>query len=263
MAEIENLAHGPFAPEQISVLWKTDVKRLARHTQDYIDTRWAVYVAEAKAKGHELFNGPITQFVNYASAGGVLTLQLGSTDYKTFLVTSVRDRPWFTKFAPHAMATALGNSVLLTFGDQAILGLRAASSGAYPEKAHLFGGVLERLDEAPGGTTTVGMLGHLKKELAEELKLEERDLVGPPKALALLKDTFLGQPELVWQQEISIPPEHLDAQLNLAEHSAIVVVNRGQQIETTQGYTPVAVSAVRRWMNPGGGGGGGGKKHRR
>ena len=255
MAEIENLAHGPFTPDRISILWKTEIKRLARHTQDYIDQRWAVYTAEAKAKGQDLFNGPITQFTGFVSSAGSLALQLGITDYKTFLVTSVRDKPWFAKFAPHAMTTALGNSVLLTFQDQAILGFRTASSANYPEKAHLFGGVLDRLDERPEGTTTAGVLGHLRKELNEELKLEERDLVGPPVALALVKDNFLGQPELIWQQEIAIPPEHLDMQLNPAEHSAIVVVNLGQQIEITQGYTPVAVNAIRRWMNPGGGGG--------
>jgi hypothetical protein len=145
---------------------------------------------------------------------------------------------------------------LLTFGDQAILGLRSTNVAAYPEKAHLFGGVLERLDERPEGTTTAGVLGHLKKELQEELKLEERDFVGPPVALALVKDNFLAQPELIWHQEINIPPEHLEAQLNLTEHTGLVVVNKGQQVETSQGYTPAAVNAVRRWMNPGGGGGG-------
>ncbi len=209
-----------------------------------------------------LFNGEITQLlgsreINNGSVEPSVELTLAPTDYKTFLVTRVRDRKWFEQNAPDAMARALGNSVLLTRGGEAVLGIRSEKVGVYPHRAHLIGGVLERLGSAEFPASAEGLIAHLLKELHEEAGVEKAELATRgewPRLLALAEDPFLGQPEAVWQWEMRAEPAEIARRLanEGGEHTAAAIVRRGEQdAALRERMTPMARWAVEFWKTPG------------
>ena len=143
------------------------------------------------------------------------------------------------------IAPALGNSVLLTHADQALLGVRSARVAAYAGRAHVFGGVLDYLK--PGARTMGGVLEHLRRELEEELGLGAADLPGEPRALALVRDMRIAQPELIWHWEVPGELAGLAARLERAEHDSHVLFRRGGG--DMEMLTPVARAAVGLWAD--------------
>ncbi len=225
---------------------------------DYIAARWAVYTAAARAAGHSLFDGPITQLLDVhqepTPAGTRIDLHLAPAQYKDFLVTRLRDRPWFEAHAPDAMTLALGNSALPTHGNHALLGLRSPRVSAYPGRLHLIGGVLEALGTPQFPAHRAGIEAHLLQELVEEIGLvpgeERRD--GWPRFLAVAHDDFLGQPELIWQWELDVPLEDLLPRLDPAEHTSALILQKSAMTPALwPQLTPVAQQAWLMWsLNP-------------
>lgn len=232
------------------VEWDAAPLRLPPHAAAYVDARWAEYVAAATAAGHPLFNGPITRVLSVNTDRNGLILRLGLGDYKTFLVTVMRDQAWFEAYAPEAMVPALGNSALVTRGDHVLLAERSAAVSCYAGRIHTIGGVVEALGTAEFPANRAGIEGHLLKELQEEVGLrqgeERRD--GWPKPIAVARDHFLHQPELFWQWEVDVPLEELRARLNPAEHSAAFILGKGDMTAGLwEKLTPVARLAWHIW----------------
>ena len=205
--------------------------------------RWTDYLHEAQRDGRMLFNSPVAFLKSCAVAGGMLHLELAPTDYKTFLVTTLRDRAWFETHCPAAITPALGNSIVLTHQGVAYLGMRAAAVAAYPRRAHLFGGVLDwpvnRVDDSSV------LLDHLDREMTEELGLTEHDLAAPPRALAVLRDPVLAQPELVWHGELLKPLTVNCHALDAREHDHILALPLEDREMFTNRATPVAGAVLR------------------
>ncbi len=239
---LEILATGPFTVEQITVAYTGHLPPppdIARR----VDMRWTDFVAEARRDGRTLFNAPVACLKSCSTAAGILRLELAQTDYKTFLVTTLRDRAWFEVNSPAAMTPALGNSILLTHADTAYLGVRSNQVAAYPHWAHLFGGVLDW----PKRWSSNGdvLLEHLYKELEEELGLDSHDLTAPPQVLALMRDPVLTQPELVWHGELIQPLIQRCDALNVQEHDAILAVPIAAAPVAGPPATPVSFAAIR------------------
>ena len=220
--------------------------------REYIVQRWARYLAGARAAGRSLFNGRITWLKSWRVEEGRLWLELGATDYKTFLVTVLRDREWFSWYAPDAMRPGLGNSVLLTRGyrGEALLGVRSAKVAAYPGRGHLFGGVLDYLGDKARNQS--GLVGHVHKELGEELGVGLHE-VGKARALGLYRDAFLGQPELVWQMESRVGWDELARRMDREEHDGLRVVGADGVAGAGAAWTPVAQAAWEDWRGTIGG----------
>jgi hypothetical protein len=174
-----------------------------------------------------------------ASRKGDVTLKLFASDYKSFITTCVRDHNWFAKNAPEAISPALGNSALLTFHENAYLGVRGKSAALNPGLAHVLGGVPE-FENKP--MTAEEIVNHLARELAEEAGLSSSDFASPPILLGLFHEPNLTQPELVWQWELKSPLKSAAAQ----EHDAIRVVSRSAATEP--GLTPLAAAAIKLWQ---------------
>jgi len=224
----------------------------------HLEARWAHYLAAAQAAGQTLFNGPISRLIDvrHFPAGPAprpgIRLRLGPGEYKSFLVTRLRDRPWFEAHAPQAMTLALGNSALPTRGNYALLGIRSQRVSAYPGRLHLIGGVLEALNTPQFPATRAGIEAHLLLELHEEIGLApgEECRAGWPRILGAAYDDFLGQPELLWQWELRVPLETLRQRLDPGEHSSALILGK---TDMTAGLweqlTPIARLAWQMWTN--------------
>jgi hypothetical protein len=250
MNDLTVLWEGPVDVGHVEVEWIREPPAISTEAQAHIDQRWDLYVADAQAKGKSLFNGAITRLIRaeLGPDGMHLRLVLGPADYKTFVVTVMRDRDWFLAHAPEAMAPALGNSVLLTHGNRALLGVRSTETSAYAGRAHLIGGVLDLLGTPELPATIDGILTHLRREMQEEADLRQADVVGPPILLALVRDSFLAQPEIIWQWEVALELEDVARRLDAHEHHGAVIVEKGNCPSATwEVMTPVAREAWRQW----------------
>jgi hypothetical protein len=178
-----------------------------------------------------------------------IVLRLGPTDYKTFLVTCLRDHAWFENNVPTAIAPALGNSVLLTHGERAILGVRSQKVSCYPGHGHLLGGVAELLGTEKFPASAAGLIAHLRLELREEAGIDIADLApGGPRICGLARDPFLHQPELYWQWETHVELERIAERLDASEHSGSVILDKDRITEAWgQRLTPVARHVIARW----------------
>ncbi len=235
------LAHGPFTADRITITWDPQPRPISSPAGDYIEQRWNVYCADARHRNRMLYNGLVAELRSAEVRNNRLELSLSPTDYKTFLVTSMRDRAWFLANAPEAISPALGNSILLTLENQAVLGVRSQAVAAYPGRVHLFGGVLDAPEVVGQSVDTDFVLRHLYQELHEELQVLPEHFLTPPRVLALLRDDFLGQPELVWQASLKGPIDTLLGSLNTEEHDQYALLDTARpEASHCIGLTPVA-----------------------
>ncbi len=119
MSELTVLIEGPIGVEGVVVRWVEEGPVISAAARGRIEERWGSYLADARAQGKTLFNGAISRLIEARREGGGVELTLGPADYKTFVVTAMRDRAWFAEHAPEAIVGAMGNSVLLTRGEGA------------------------------------------------------------------------------------------------------------------------------------------------
>jgi hypothetical protein len=238
---IETLFSGPLAAGTIELAYVPAPPPPGPAIADYIAQRWDHYAAEAQAAGRALFDAPATRllawhaFPNPASGTPRLRLTLCPTTYKDFLVTLLRDRPWFLQHAPDAIAPVLGNCILLIWrgggGDSrgsVLLGVRSPRVSAYPGHAHVIGGVFDRPAPAGGGRREAAdgrwLLEHIYTEMTEELGLGPADLASPPTLLGLFRDPVLAQPELLWIGELRTDPTPLLTRPADVEHARFLLV---------------------------------------
>jgi len=245
---IEILAGGPL--DHIAVAWDPAPLVLSPTAQAYVDARWDDYMRAAQRHGQTLFDGGVTRLLDHRVAGRTLHLRLGPANFKTALVTGLRDRAWFLAHAPEAIYAALGSSGLLSYGDQCVLGIRSAKVAAYPGRAHLFGGGVERLDTAELPASIDGLLAHLYSEFQEELGLTKADLATTPRLLAMARDQVLWQPELLWHCQLARPIETIIERLQADEHTDYLLLPRDPGGAPPDArLTPCARLAVKLWRN--------------
>lgn len=216
-----------FAADSTSTLhieWLPDPPHFPPPVQAYLDERWQLHLEAARAAGKSLFNGPVTLYRGRRIEGSTLTLILSPGDYKTHLVTAVRDRSWFTANAPDFILPSLGNSVLLTVGDQVALGIRSPDVTFNMNRAHVFGGVVDPLGTPDMPATTAGLIKHLEHELSEELGLSPADMIGAPRLLGLFCDPRLMQPELTWHWATTASLTTLRQRIATNEHAALTLL---------------------------------------
>ena len=235
------LACGPFDAANVQIIERVSPE-MPSVAQGYIDQRWQDHCREAGLLGRKLFNNPVTHLADLQISSGKLVLHMAKSDYKTFLVTCLRDHDWFTARYPKAIASGMGNSILLTHNGEAILGLRGGSVAYYAGRAHIFGGVMDWPDKP--FTDSEQILAHLYRELDEELGLDEKTLHNVPRVLGLFYDPALHQPELVWHAEVadsgSIKPERL----NREEHEKFIRVRLDNPSLLATPFTPVTAAVL-------------------
>lgn len=236
---------------QVQVIWDDAPPQFSPQAAEFIETRWAAHMAQATANGRTLFNGPITRLIEARCEGDQAFLRLAPGDYKSFVVSCLRDHAWFAAHAPQAAVRALGNSVLLTRGSEAFLGIRSPQVSAYPGRAHLIGGVLDLLATANLPASEEGLISHLRQELHEEAGVEPPDLApAGPRFLGVVQDEFLHQPEALWQWELVTPLEKIGRRLQATEHQGWLAAPRHNlPPDLHNRMTPVARHVWHLWSN--------------
>ena len=235
------LVAGPFNAANVQII-RCESPAIPPEARSYIDQRWEEYCREARLLGRKLFNSAVTHLADFQNSSGKLTLHLAKSDYKTFLVTCLRDHGWFLSHHPKAITPAMGNSILLTHNNEAILGLRGGSVAYYAGRAHIFGGVMDWPVEQFASSEQI--LAHLYRELEEELSLDKKSLADIPRVVGLFYDPALNQPELVWHAELAdidaLKPEHL----NQDEHEKLIRLPLDNPSSSPAPLTPVAAMVL-------------------
>ncbi len=244
--DVDILALGLLEPAQIEVAWLAPPAEAPALAQEQITARWTEHITEARQQQRVLFNSPVARLLGakQLNPGSPLRLELTVGDYRSFFVTCVCDHPWFLSNAPQAIHEALGNSMLLTQGDNVVLGVRSNSVASYRGYAHVFGGVLE--PPAEGAAVDIAcILDHLQSELLQEIDLSLQALKHPPKLIALLLDHQLHQPELVWWGELAAG--NAEHEVAFEEHDQLLTLPLQTVLtigDPTIPLTPVARSAI-------------------
>jgi hypothetical protein len=234
--------------QQIHVTWDPDPPDFSSEVAAYIEDRWGAYEASARVRHISFFNAPITRLLKFDATADSLHLTLGPADYKSFLISCLRDHAWFTQHAPGQIVRGLGNTVLLTTQTHAIFGVRSASVATYAGRAHLIGGVVDALDTPTYPASTAGLIAHLTTELREEVSLDPADLAPHPTLLGIFEDAALHQPELLWHWPLRISLDTLRARLvNVAEHDRLLLLDRAATPVDLADLTPLARAGWERW----------------
>jgi len=238
-------------PPELRLEWIAAPPQFSPDVQEHIDQRWALYQSAAHAGGQSLFNGPTTLYRGHRISGRTLTLLLSPGDYKTHVVTAMRDVPWFAAHAPESIFPALGNSVLLTSGDQVVLGIRSPRVSHFAGRGHVFGGTLDPLATPQMPAQIESLITHLRNELHEELALMDADMIGPPRLLGLFRDSDLAQPELTWHWATRLSVEELRQKITDDEHAGLMTLPLDAQASANLNahlpdqLTPLALAAWR------------------
>jgi len=253
---------GGFPASVVEVQWQRDPLPLSAAAARRMSEQWQACLTHAAARQSTLFDGPITCLVEARHAGTPdqpqVLLRLAPGSYKAFVVTRLHDRAWFEAHAPESLTLALGNSVLLTHGNEALLGIRSQNVSAYAGRAHLIGGVLETLDTPAYPASVEGLIAHLMAELREEVHIAPQDLAPRyplphltpawPRLLGIFYDHALGQPECIWRWETETPLNDIARRIDRTEHDSHVILTKGNiSGEARERLTPLAREACDAW----------------
>jgi hypothetical protein len=239
----EFLQTGDWAPGDIAVEWVPSGRRIIADAETIIEQAWQRALARP---GAHLFDGPMCRLERWdvAPETGGLRLALSQTSYKPFLGTNMTHPELADRFGPDVMANPVGVSPALETADGFLLmGRRNASVAYYPDRIHPFAGALEPKD---GGD----VFGAVRRELREELSLEERE-VTEVRCTGLVRDPALRQTEMVFHARAALTRDQIVAQLGREEHRGVYSVGATQDgVDAALAeplLTPVAVAALLLW----------------
>jgi hypothetical protein len=211
---IRFLARGDWPATRLASAWiERGSQRLDATQQAAVEAAW---LAAGARPGVYLFDGSLCRLESFHADADGLRLALSATTYKAFMGTNGAHPEWADTHGPHALANPLGTSVALRSSDgHLVFGRRSQAVALYPGCAHPFGGTMEI--PAPG--TAVDIIAEAARELAEEVGVAGDDLVDL-RAIALMEDLRLRQPELVYAARCRRDLATLIARLDRQEHDA-------------------------------------------
>lgn len=210
-----------------------------------IDRVWAEALTQ---RGVDLFDGPLCRLEALTVDEDGLRLDLSPTSYRMFMGTNGRHPQWADTHGRQVMADAVGTSVALRSSDGfLVFGRRSQRVALYPGFAHPFGGTME----PPQTGATIDLLGEMRRELAEEIGITQDDL-SDLRAIALLEDRHLRQPELIYAARTELTAEAISRRLDLHEHTTCwMLTDERSRIESvlTNGdaMTPVLAGTLLAW----------------
>src|SRR5262249_13698340 len=137
---------------------------------------WTAATIEAAARGRELFPGAMTRLFGWSADDSTLTLDLGSTDYRTFVGTNLRHPELASMYGREALANPPGVSAAVVTSDgRIVVQRRSEQVFEYPGYFHVCGGNVEPADVV--GPTAPGVFASARRELAEELGIAAGEIL--------------------------------------------------------------------------------------
>jgi 8-oxo-dGTP pyrophosphatase MutT (NUDIX family) len=144
------------------------------------------------------------------------------------------------------MANPLGVSCALETSDGwLLLGRRNDSVAYYPNRIHPFAGSMD-----PRGNPSPNVFDEIARELREEIGLQLSDLA-EMRCVALIEDTLLHHPELMFTVRTFRTRGEVEARLDVSEHEHVEAVRCQREsleaILLNPTMTPVALASVALW----------------
>jgi 8-oxo-dGTP pyrophosphatase MutT (NUDIX family) len=246
------LALGPLGPEQLQVRWQDVPRPTSDEIESVIEQAWRQQLARAQAQGVELYDGRMARYIRHEQPGRRLIIYAGPTTYREFVGTNLFGAHHLEAWGWERFANPIGTSaVLVTSDGWLLLGRRGQRVVFHAGCLHAFGGALEEADLV--GTSRIDAFGAMLRELTEELGLAREELTRLS-CTGLLHDSRIWQPELVFDAELTLSRDEVEARLaeqdrDSAEHSHAEGCRDEPEglrewLDSARPVTPVAVGAV-------------------
>ncbi|MCA9252003.1 MAG: hypothetical protein KDA54_12800 [Phycisphaerales bacterium] len=244
---------GPFARGDVKLSWSDAPRPSTDVLERLIAEVWARERALADDSGAVLFNGDLVRHIDHALIDDGLHIDVGPTDYKSFLGTNLRNGVLLDEIGRDAFANAIGVSALITCNREpatVLLGHRSAKVVDQPGTIHTFGGALDADDRGDDGQ--INVFAAVTREICEELALRPDDLA-ELECLGLVCDRSIWQPELVFAARVDMNADELanrvDVSSMTAEHLDVErIVDSPAEVAAyivqAKRTTPVAMSAL-------------------
>jgi 8-oxo-dGTP pyrophosphatase MutT (NUDIX family) len=218
------------------------------HTPEQHAAIAAVWRARQARPGIDLFDGPLCRLERLVLDSHGLHLHLSPTTYQVFIGTNGHHPQWADAHGRQVMADAMGTSVALRSSDgMLVFGRRSQRVALYPGAAHPFGGTME----PPPTGAVLDPLAEMRREMQEEIGITADDL-SDLRAIALLEDRHLRQPELVYAAHTHLTAAALNQRLDLHEHTGCwLIADDASAIESAlrsnDQLTPVLAGTLLAW----------------
>jgi hypothetical protein len=243
-------AFGHFAPDQLRIVWHDEPRPPHLEIDAMVAEAWERSCAEARRDGRRLFNGRLVRLLRHRLTDGVLTLDVGPTDYANFLGTNYLNHDRGDQLGWEHFGNSIGTTATVITSDGWLLyGRRSDRVACHPGYIHTFGGGLEADERRSDGT--LDAFASVCRELGEEL-IVQADEVIEVVCLGLIRDAWLRQPELIFDARLDLTRSELETRIahdHEQEHEAVVAVRAEPEaalpfLTTAVRIAPIAVGAV-------------------
>jgi hypothetical protein len=174
--------------------------------QRFIDNQWHTQVRKYEKEGMKMFNGKLFRLKHFHKGGDRVFLELGDTNYKDYVGTSIKE---FYESHPYdKLANPLAVSVTLVTSDRKILVEKRNKMDVYRGRYHVIGGFIER-DIDVGADSRPDPFKAIKREVWEEIgvALLDENLF----SLGLVRNLKVPHPEVCFFARMDISSEEVFA----------------------------------------------------
>lgn len=137
---------------------------------NFINKQWELALSKHSNKSKVLFNGRLFSLLNHTEDNGRLVLELGNTDYATYVGTRVHG---FTECYPNSpRANPLAVCAALITNDHKIVMEQRAGGDVYSNFSHVIGGFIDRELDTPNNDGSLDPFSAMVREIQEELYID-------------------------------------------------------------------------------------------
>ena len=181
------LAKGPFANEDVRVIWQEKPFCFPPDFVDEVTTYWE------QIKAPHIFNGELVRLDELTTGKNKLVLELSPGNYATLLYSNEYVESIVNKWGNSYLSNALGISAVVVSSDNKIILMkRSVNVGEFPNCLDVFGGHIDK----PENGYTPDVYAAMQKELNEELALNELDY--DLEILGVIRTQVNRKPELIF-----------------------------------------------------------------
>lgn len=225
---IQHLTH-TIPIDAIAISWSPVPFTPPPTVADQIASAWESAQRAAALHGRHLFSGSMTRLMGWSAGPTALHLDLGPTDYRTFVGTNLLHPEIAERYSTNALANPLGISIaVITSDNQIVLQKRSQYVFELPGYYHVGGGNVEPIDVA--GPNAPGIAETVRRELDEELAIKP-DQIANLICLGLAENANVHKPDLLVASHITLSSTEIATRQN-SEYSELVFI-AGEPILTS------------------------------
>ncbi len=238
-----------FTPEQMKIVWRDEVRAAHGVLDALIAETWARQSEVSRVRGTTLFNGRLARYLRHRVDSGIVTIEVGPTDYAAFIGTNYLHHARADEFGWELFSNPVGTSAtLITADGWLVFGRRNERVACLPGYVHNFGGGLEADEKRPDGT--FDGFASIRRELDEELGLKAGD-IEQLVCLGLIRDAQIRQPELIFDAQVRLTRADLASRIGSDDHEhAAIAACRDEPnailpfLGNTERIAPVTVGSI-------------------